>query len=120
MNNNLEFKLAKVARELAFEILTNDIFTKTVNEIDDDVEKAIRDKMLTLTKLNTKVGDIENKAFAINDKEIVFPPYGADQLTDILNDRAELAFNENVVESDVILHTDVVDHIPPKTKGNHQ
>jgi cell division control protein 6 len=39
---------------------------------------------------------------SLNDKEIVFPPYGADQLTDILNERAEMAFNEGVVESDVI------------------
>ncbi len=39
---------------------------------------------------------------SLNDKEIVFPPYGANQLTDILNERAKLAFNEGVVESDVI------------------
>lgn len=39
---------------------------------------------------------------SLNDKEIVFPPYGASQLTDILNERAKLAFNEGVVESDVI------------------
>ena len=39
---------------------------------------------------------------SLNDKEIVFPPYNASQLTDILNERAKLAFNEGVVESDVI------------------
>ena len=39
---------------------------------------------------------------SLNDKEIVFPPYGASQLTDILTERANLAFNEGVVESDVI------------------
>ncbi len=39
---------------------------------------------------------------SLNDKEIVFPPYGAKQLTDILTERAELAFNDDVVESDVI------------------
>ena len=39
---------------------------------------------------------------SLNDKEIVFPPYGADQLGDILSERAELAFNEDVLESDVI------------------
>ena len=39
---------------------------------------------------------------SLNDKEIVFPPYGASQLTDILNERANLAFNDGVVESDVI------------------
>lgn len=39
---------------------------------------------------------------SLNDKEIVFPPYNASQLTDILNERAEMAFFEGVVESDVI------------------
>lgn len=39
---------------------------------------------------------------SLNDKEIVFPPYGADQLSDILSERAELSFNEGVLESDVI------------------
>ena len=39
---------------------------------------------------------------SLNDKEIVFPPYGADQLSDILAERAELSFNENILESDVM------------------
>lgn len=39
---------------------------------------------------------------SLNDKEIVFPPYDADQLSDILKERAELSFNENVLENDVI------------------
>lgn len=39
---------------------------------------------------------------SLNDKEIVFPPYGADQLADILSERVELAFKEDVLESDVI------------------
>ena len=39
---------------------------------------------------------------SLNDKEIVFPPYNANQLTDILNERAKLAFYDGVVESDVI------------------
>lgn len=39
---------------------------------------------------------------SLNDKEIVFPPYGAGQLSDILNERAELSFNENILEDDVI------------------
>ncbi len=39
---------------------------------------------------------------SLNDKEIVFPPYGAGQLSDILNERAALSFNDNVLESDVI------------------
>ena len=39
---------------------------------------------------------------SLNDKEIIFPPYGADQLSDILSERAELSFNEDVLDPDVI------------------
>ena len=39
---------------------------------------------------------------SLNDKEIVFPPYGADQLSDILSERAELSFKEGVLDDDVI------------------
>ena len=39
---------------------------------------------------------------SLNDKEIVFPPYGANQLADILSERAKLSFNDDVLESDVI------------------
>ncbi|WP_458402688.1 Cdc6/Cdc18 family protein [Methanobrevibacter sp.] len=39
---------------------------------------------------------------SLNDKEIVFPPYGADQLADILSERAELSFKEGVLDDDVI------------------
>ena len=39
---------------------------------------------------------------SLNDKEIVFPPYGADQLSDILSERAQLSFHDNVLNEDVI------------------
>ena len=39
---------------------------------------------------------------SLRDKEIVFPPYGADQLADILSERAHLSFKEDTIESDVI------------------
>ena len=39
---------------------------------------------------------------SLNDKEIVFPPYGANQLIDILTERAALSFKENVLDDDVI------------------
>ena len=39
---------------------------------------------------------------SLNDREIVFPPYGAEQLADILSERAKLAFKEDVLENDVI------------------
>ena len=39
---------------------------------------------------------------SLSDKEIVFPPYGADQLSDILTERARLSFNDDVLDDDVI------------------
>lgn len=39
---------------------------------------------------------------SLKDKEIVFPPYGADQLSDILAERADVSFNEDVLADDVI------------------
>ena len=39
---------------------------------------------------------------SLNDREIVFPPYGANQLADILSDRVKLAFKEGVVKEDVV------------------
>ena len=39
---------------------------------------------------------------SLNDKEIVFPPYGANQLSDILTERANLSFNDDILDDDVI------------------
>lgn len=39
---------------------------------------------------------------SLRDREIVFPPYNAQQLVDILQERAELSFKENVLDDDVI------------------
>ena len=39
---------------------------------------------------------------SLRDKEIVFPPYRADQLADILNERSAMSFKENVLKEDVI------------------
>ena len=39
---------------------------------------------------------------SLRDREIVFPPYGAHQLVDILKERSDLSFNENVLDDDVI------------------
>ena len=39
---------------------------------------------------------------SLNDKEIVFPPYGANQLADILSERAKLSFSDDVLDTDVI------------------
>ncbi|MCL2114789.1 MAG: orc1/cdc6 family replication initiation protein [Methanobrevibacter sp.] len=39
---------------------------------------------------------------SLRDKEMVFPPYGAQQLIDILSERAKLSFKEDTLEDDVI------------------
>ena len=39
---------------------------------------------------------------SLGEEEIIFPPYNAEQLQDILSERAEMAFNESVLEDSVI------------------
>jgi archaeal cell division control protein 6 len=39
---------------------------------------------------------------SLRDREIVFPPYNAQQLIDILQERSELSFKDNVLNGDVI------------------
>ena len=39
---------------------------------------------------------------SLRDREIVFPPYNAQQLVDILDDRSELSFEDGVLNGDVI------------------
>ena len=39
---------------------------------------------------------------SFRDREIVFPPYGAQQLVDILEERSKMSFKEEVLKDDVI------------------
>ena len=39
---------------------------------------------------------------SLRDREIVFPPYGAQQLVDILEERSKMSFKEGALEDDVI------------------
>lgn len=39
---------------------------------------------------------------SLRDREIVFPPYNAQQLVDILKERSKLSFNDNVLHDEVI------------------
>lgn len=85
-----------------------------LDEIDILLEKDGDGILYTLTRTdNVSILSISNyvdfKKFikprvmsSLRDKEIVFPPYGADQLADILSERAELAFDGGVLEDDVI------------------
>ena len=85
-----------------------------VDEIDILLEKDGDGLLYTLTRTeNVSVLSISNyldfKKFigprvmsSLRDKEIVFPPYRADQLADILNERSAMSFKENVLKEDVI------------------
>lgn len=91
-----------------------------LDEIDKLVEKSGDDTLYNLSRMNS---DLENSRVSIlgisndlkftefldprvksslGEEEIVFPPYNAEQLTDILKQRAKIAFKEDVLRSDVI------------------
>ncbi|MBE6495763.1 MAG: AAA family ATPase [Methanobrevibacter thaueri] len=85
-----------------------------LDEIDILLEKDGDGILYTLTRTdNISVLSISNYldfkklinsrvTSSLNDKEIVFPPYGANQLADILSERAQLSFHDDVLDSDVI------------------
>ena len=85
-----------------------------LDEIDILLEKDGDGLLYTLTRTdNVSILSISNYldfkkliksrvTSSLNDIEIVFPPYGADQLADILKERADLSFNEDILEPDVI------------------
>lgn len=92
----------------------NLILIVILDEIDVLLEKDGDGILYTLTRTdNVSILSISNnidfKKFikprvmsSLRDKEIVFPPYGADQLADILHERAEMSFEENSLDDDVI------------------
>jgi archaeal cell division control protein 6 len=91
-----------------------------LDEIDQTVKKISSDFLYNLTRLNSElsktqicvVGISNNLTFldeldprvrsSLSEEEIVFPPYNAVQLRDILNKRSSEAFKENVVEDGVV------------------
>jgi cell division control protein 6 len=91
-----------------------------LDEIDQTIKKISSDFLYNLTRLNAElsktklcvVGISNNLTFlvvldprvrsSLSEEEIVFPPYNALQLQDILKRRSEVAFKEGVVEEGVI------------------
>ena len=91
-----------------------------LDEIDQTVKKISNDFLYNLTRLNSElsqtkicmVGISNNLTFldeldprvrsSLSEEEIVFPPYNALQLQDILNKRSEEAFKEGILEKGVI------------------
>ncbi|KUG20024.1 MAG: ORC1-type DNA replication protein [Methanomicrobiaceae archaeon] len=91
-----------------------------LDEIDKLVKKSGDDTLYNLTRINSDLrhakvsiigisNDLRFTDFldprvlsSLSEEEIVFPPYNAPQLCDILQQRAELAFVEGVLEESVI------------------
>jgi len=91
-----------------------------LDEVDQAVKKISSDFLYNLTRLNSElsktriciVGISNDLTFlegidprvrsSLSEEEIIFPPYNALQLQEILNHRSDLAFKENVVQEGVI------------------
>lgn len=91
-----------------------------LDEIDQLIKKAGDEVIYNLTRINSEISDIQislvgisnNLLFtdnldprvrsSLSEEEIVFPPYNAVQLQDILKKRAEEAFKEGILENGVI------------------
>jgi archaeal cell division control protein 6 len=91
-----------------------------LDEIDEAVKKISNDFLYNLTRLNSElsksqisiVGISNNLTFldeidprvrsSLSEEEIIFPPYNALQLQEILTKRSDQAFNEKVLEDGVI------------------
>ena len=91
-----------------------------LDEIDQTVKKISSDFLYNLTRLNSElsktqiciVGISNNLTFldeldprvrsSLSEEEIVFPPYNAVQLQEILNKRSLMAFKEGIVEEGVV------------------
>ncbi len=91
-----------------------------LDEIDQAVKKISDNFLYTLTRLNTELKNAQISIIGISnsltfmdnldprvrsslgEEEIIFPPYNALQLQDILKERSEKAFKEGVLEEGVI------------------
>ena len=96
---------------------------QTIVIVLDEIDKLVRkgDEVLyNLSRINGELerarvsiigisNDLKFKNFldprvlsSLSEEELIFPPYNAEQLQDILEQRAELAFYEGVLDDDVI------------------
>ncbi len=98
----------------------NKVFIIVLDEIDRSVQKNGDDIFYYLTTINevlqssrvSIIGITNNAKFTellnpkiksrLGEEKLVFPPYSAEQLKDILYDRASYAFEENILDEDVI------------------
>lgn len=91
-----------------------------LDEIDQLVEKTGDEILYSLTRMNSELKNAQISLIGISnslvftdhldprvksslsEEEIVFPPYNALQLQDILNQRAKMAFKKDVIEMGVV------------------
>ncbi len=96
------------------------IIILVLDEIDQAVKKMSDNFIYTLTRMNSElkkaqislIGISNSLTFmdnldprvrsSLGEEELVFPPYNALQLQDILKERANMAFKENILEEGVI------------------
>jgi cell division control protein 6 len=99
---------------------TGGVLVIVLDEIDKLVKKSGDETLYNLTRINTDLkkskvstigisNDLSFKDFldprvlsSLSEEELVFPPYNAPQLVDILQQRAEIAFLEGALEDGVI------------------
>jgi cell division control protein 6 len=99
---------------------TKGVLIIVLDEIDKLVKKSGDETLYNLTRINSDLerarvsiigisNDLRFTDFldprvlsSLSEEEIVFPPYNAPQLCDILLQRAEMAFNEDVLDEGVI------------------
>jgi cell division control protein 6 len=102
------------------ESLEQKVFVIVLDEIDQIIKKISSEFLYSLTRINaeiptksvTIVGISNDARFledmdprvksSLSEEELVFPPYNAIQLQDILNKRASEAFKEGIVEPGAI------------------
>ncbi len=124
LNNKIPFtgwSLDKIFATLT-EIIDgeNKVFVVVLDEIDRSIQKNGDDIFYYLTTINevlnnsrvSIIGITNNAKFTellspkiksrLGEEKLVFPPYDVEQLKDILYNRASLAFDEGVLEDDVI------------------
>ena len=96
------------------------VFIIVLDEIDKLVKKSGDDTLYTLTRINSDLvksrvsiigisNDLGFKTFldprvlsSLSEEELIFPPYNAPQLCDILEQRADMGFNPGVLDEEVI------------------
>ncbi|MBR9705767.1 AAA family ATPase [Candidatus Pacearchaeota archaeon] len=102
------------------EVSEEKLFILILDEIDQAVKKISDEFLYNLTRLNSELGNIQiilvgisndlrfldmidqRVRSSLSEEELVFPPYNALQLQEILKERADQAFKSEVVSDGVI------------------